>query len=102
MNTAVQVTMYLNESDKWHQILHMLRKENVAGAGAFHAVAGFIGRNSVHTAGLVDGGGNLPVVVVFVDYEEHVQRVLPLLRELAPDRLIVRENVVIEQSTLDT
>jgi PII-like signaling protein len=60
MNTAVQVTIYLNESDKWNQILQMLRRENVAGASAFHAVAGFNGRNQVHTAGLVEAGGNLP------------------------------------------
>ena len=101
MKTAVQVTIYLNESDKWHQILQMLRHENVAGASAFHAVAGFNGRNNVHTASLVEAGGNLPVVVVFVDFEEHVSRVLPKLREMAPHRLIVRENVVIEQGSLD-
>jgi hypothetical protein len=101
MNTAVQVTMYLNESDKWNEILRMLRRENVAGASAFHAVAGFNGRSQVHTSSLVEAGGNLPVVIVFVDFEEHVSRVLPKLFALAPNRLIVRENVTIEQSTLD-
>jgi uncharacterized protein len=101
MNTAIQVTMYLNESDKWGQILQMLRRENVAGASAFHAVGGFNGRNQVYTSGLVEAGGNLPVVIVFVDFEEHVRRVLPKLSELAPHRLIVRENVTIEQGTLD-
>jgi PII-like signaling protein len=49
----------------------------------------------------VEAGGDLPVIVVFVDFEEHVDRVLPKLFELAPDRLIVRENVVIEQNTLE-
>jgi PII-like signaling protein len=101
MNTAVQVTMYLNESDKWKQILQMLRRENVAGASAFHAVGGFNGRNNVHTSSLVEAGGNLPVVIVFVDFAEHVSRVLPKLFELAPHRLIVRENVTIEQGTLE-
>jgi len=101
MNTAVQVTMYLNEYDNWNQILQMLRRENVAGASAFHAVAGFNGRNQVHTSKLVDAGGNLPVVIVFVDSEEHVSRVLPKLFELAPHRLIVRENVTIEQGNLE-
>lgn len=101
MNTAVQITMYLNESDKWKQILQMLRKENVAGAGAFHAVGGFNGRGAVHTSGLVDAGGDLPVVIAFVDLEEHVTRVLPKLFELAPHRLIVREKVTIEQGNLD-
>ncbi len=100
MNTAVQVTMYLNESDKWRRILEVLRKENVAGASVLHAVGGFNGRNSVHTSSLVEGGGNLPVILIFVDLEEHVSRVLPKLCELAPQRLIVRENVVIEQSNL--
>jgi len=101
MNTAVQVTMYLNESDNWKQILQMLRHENVAGASVFHAVGGFNGRNQVHTSSLVETGGNLPVVIVFVDFEEHVSRVLPKLFELAPHRLIVRENVIIEQGTLE-
>jgi len=107
MLTAVQVTMYLNESDQWHhkplhaEILQFLRKENVASAAAFHAVAGFNGRSPVHTSSLVEAGGNLPVMIIFVDVEEHVSRVLPLLREMAPHRLIVRENVVIEQGNLD-
>jgi PII-like signaling protein len=100
MNTAVQVTMYLNESDQCAQILQMLRSEGVAGASAFHAIGGFNGRNAVHTTGLVDAGGNLPVMIIFVDLEEHVHRVLPKLFEMAPDRLIVRENVVIEQGSL--
>lgn len=101
MSTAVQVTMYLNESDKWNQILQTLRRENVAGASAFHAVGGFNGRSRVHTSGLVEAGGDLPVVIVFVDFAEHVTRVLPKLFELAPNRLIVRENVMIEQGNLD-
>ncbi len=100
MKTAVQVTMYLTESDDWSEVLQILHREGVAGASAFHAVAGFLGRNHVHTAGLVEAGGNVPVVVIFVDYEEHVSRVLPKLFELVPHRLIVRENVTIEQGTL--
>jgi PII-like signaling protein len=101
MTTAVQVTVYLNESDKWSEILHMLRRENAAGASAFHAVGGFNGRSPVHTSSLVDAGGDLPVVVIFVDSEEHVNRVLPKLFALAPHRLIVREAVRVEQGSLD-
>lgn len=105
---AVQITIYLNEADQWqHRPLHLeilkyLREENVAGATVFHAVAGFTGRGRVKTSSLVDAGGKLPVVIIFVDTEEHVQRVLPKLREMASHRLIVRENVVIEQGSLET
>ncbi len=104
---AVQVTMYLTEGDSWHrrplhlEILKYLREENVFGAAAFHAIAGFHGRGQVATAHLVEAGGELPVVVTFVDTDEHVERVLPHLREMAAHRLIVRENVVVEQGSLD-
>jgi len=104
---AVQVTIYLNEADQWHhrplhiEILNYLCKENVYGAAAVHAVAGFLGRHKVETTHLVDAGGKLPVIVTFVDTDEHVNRVLPTLKEMAAHRLIVRENVVLEQGNLD-
>ncbi|HTK96063.1 MAG TPA: DUF190 domain-containing protein [Terriglobales bacterium] len=104
---AVQVTLYLNESDRWQRralhlaILEYLRSENVAGATVFHGVAGFTGRQRVKTASLVDAGGKLPVILTFVDTTEHVERVLPKLREMAAHRLIVREDVTIEQGSLD-
>jgi hypothetical protein len=104
---AVQVTIYLNEADQWRhrplhlEILNYLRKENVYGAIALHAVAGFLGRHRVETAHLVEAGGKLPVVIIFVDTDEHVSRVLPTLKEMAAHRLIVRENVVLEQGNLD-
>lgn len=104
---AVQVTMYLNEADKWHhrplhlEVLNYLRREGVYAATAVHAVAGFLGRHQVETTHLVDAGGRLPVIVIFVDTDEHVNRVLPALKEMAPHRLIVRENVVLEQGNLD-
>src|ERR1700683_4055527 len=104
---AVQVTIYLNEADQWrHRPLHMeilnyLRTENVYAAASVHAVAGFLGRHRVETSHLVEAGGKLPVIIVFVDRDEHVNRVLPTLKEMAAHRLIVRENVVLEQGNLD-
>jgi uncharacterized protein len=104
---AVQVTIYLNEADQWHhrplhmEILSYLRKENVYAATALHAVAGFLGRHRVHTAHMVEAGGKLPVIITFVDTDDHVNRVLPTLKEMAAHRLIVRENVVLEQGNLD-
>jgi PII-like signaling protein len=104
---AVQVTIYLNEADQWHhrplhlEILNYLRKENVYAATTVHAVAGFLGRHRVETAHLVEAGGHLPVIITFVDTDEHVSRVLPTLKEMAAHRLIVRESVVLEQGNLD-
>jgi hypothetical protein len=100
---GVQVTIYLNEADEWHrkplylEMLNFLRAENVAGATVLHAVAGFTGRQRVESTHLVDAGGKLPVLLTFIDTEEHVERVLPKLKEMAPHRLIVWEKVHIEQ-----
>ena len=41
------------------------------------------------------------MVLSFVDTDEHIGRVLPKLKEMAAHRLIVRENVIIEQGSLD-
>jgi PII-like signaling protein len=106
---AVQVTIYLNEAEQWHhrplpmEILSYLRKENVYAATALHAVAGFLGHHRVKTAHMVEAGGKLPVIIIFifVDTDDHVNRVLPTLKEVAAHRLIVRNNVVLEQGNLD-
>jgi uncharacterized protein len=112
MASGVRITLYLDESDRakhdrakhgslHNEILQFLHHENIAGAYAFHAIAGFIGRNQIHTAGLVEASGKLPVIVTFVDTLEHIERVLPTLLDMAPHRLIVRENVNIVQNPFD-
>jgi hypothetical protein len=104
---AVQITIYLREDDKWQkrplhmEILNYLHEENVCAATAQHCVAGFLGRQRVKTSHLADAGGKLPVIITFVDTDEHVARVLPKLKEMAANRLIVREDVVLEQGNLE-
>ena len=104
---AVQVSIYINEADQWQrrplhmELLNYLRQENVYAATALHAVGGFLGRHRVKTAHMVEAGGKLPVIITFIDTDEHVERVLPRLKEMAGHRLIVRENVVLEQGELD-
>jgi uncharacterized protein len=104
---AVQISLYLNEGDEYRgralhlEVLNYLRAENVAGATVLHAVAGFTGRSRVKTSALVDAGGKLPLILTFIDADEHVTRVLPRLREMAGSRLIVRQEVGVEQGPFD-
>jgi hypothetical protein len=101
-NSAVQVTIYLNEADEWHhrplhlELLKYLREQEIPGATVLHAVAGFTGHSRVKASTLVDLGGKLPLVLTFIDKEEHVERVLPQIKQMAGHRLIVREKVTIE------
>ena len=104
---AIQISIYLSEADEWrHRPLHLellkyLREQQIAGATVLHAVAGFTGRGRVKTSTLVDAGGNLPLVLTFVDTAEHIDRVLPTIKEMTGQRLIVRENVTVEAGTLE-
>jgi PII-like signaling protein len=83
------------------EILNSLRRGNVYAVTAIHCVAGFLGRQRVETAHLVEAGGKLPVIIIFIDTDEHVAHVLPTPKEMAAHRLIVRENIVLEQGSLD-
>lgn len=104
--SAVQISIYLSEADEWHhrplhlELLNFLREQEIAGATVLHAVAGFTGRGRVKTSTLVDAGGRLPLVLTFVDRADHIDRVLPRVKEMAGHRLIVRESVTIETGEL--
>ena len=65
----------------------------MSGGTVVRGVAGFTGLKGVHTASLVDAGGKLPLVVTCIDTEEKVQRVLPMVREMAGQRLITIQPV---------
>jgi hypothetical protein len=103
---AVQVTIYLNEADQWrHRPLHMeilryLHEENVYAAPAVHCVAGFLGRHSREDGAHGRGRRQASRSDRLRGRDEHVSGVPPTLKEMAAHRLIVRENVVLEQGEL--
>jgi uncharacterized protein len=103
---AVQITLYLKESDEYKgrplhlQLLKLLQEEKIENAVVLHGAAGFIGGSRIKTSSLVDAGGKLPLVLIFVDEEPHIERVLPRVKEMAGNRMIARENVVIESGAL--
>ncbi len=108
---AVKISVYINEADQWNhrpmhlEVLRMLHQQGLAGGTVLRAVAGFTGGAGVQTTSLVDAGGKLPLVIEFVDTPENVERVLPLLKQMAGRRLITRQRVDVEQegsSTKDT
>lgn len=99
---AVKVSVYLNEADEWShrplhlEILRVLHQHGLAGGTVLRAIAGFTGQGRVETTSLVDAGGKLPLVVEFIDLEEKIDPVMPMLKKMAGHRLIVRQRVEIE------
>lgn len=96
---ATQLSIYLNEGDKYGDrllywaILEYLHSAKIAGATVLRAYAGFTGRGPLKTGLGGHGREELPLVVTFIDTEEHVNEVLPKLAEMVGKRLIVEETV---------
>ncbi|GAC1655383.1 MAG: hypothetical protein NVS9B15_16180 [Acidobacteriaceae bacterium] len=104
---AVQLTLYLSEGDQYKgrplhlQVLKCLQEEQIENAIAIHAIAGFVGGSRIKTASLVDAGGKLPLLLIAVDSEERIDRVLPRLKDMVGEkRTIARENVTVEHGVL--
>lgn len=93
-----RVTIYVNEADAWHgkpvhlAVLGYLASEGCAGGTVLRGVAGFTRAAGVVTTSLVDAGGKLPLVIEYIDQPETVERVLPKLREMVGNRLILVED----------
>jgi uncharacterized protein len=96
----VKVSVYINESDEWRrrplymEILRTLKDQGLSGGTVVRGVAGFTAKDGIHTSSLVDAGGNLPLVVEFIDSAANVARAMPHLKEMVGERLIVHHAVV--------
>ncbi len=103
----IQVSIYLSEADKCKRtplhraVVEYLYRENIAGATVIRAVGGFTGRGPLKTGVGGHGHRKLPLIVTFIDTEPHVRKVLPHLRELVGNRLIVKEKVALQHGVLD-
>ena len=99
----VRVSVYINEADEWHhrplhlEILRMLQEQGLAGGTVLRAVAGYTRSGGIQSTSLVDVGGKLPLVVEFIDTDAAIEQVMPLLKQMAGARLIVRAKVTVER-----
>jgi len=95
------VTIYLNEADQWEhrplhlEILRLLERSGCAGGTVVRGLAGFTAGRGIVTTSLVDVGSKLPVLVQLVERPEKVAEVMPTLRRMAGNRLIILQEVQI-------
>lgn len=95
----VLVRIFFGESDKWkHQplevaLLERLRREGFAGATVFRGVAGFGANSVIHTSHLLELSADLPVVIEIVDTSGQVEKLQPILEEMAGGALVTMEKV---------
>ena len=102
LGPAKKVTIHLNEDTSSgrdflsREILSLLLKEGVAGANLLRPEAGFGSHHRMHTyEGGSDTAQHMPLRIEFIDTEQNVKYLLPLLQELVTDGLIEAQDTVI-------
>ena len=99
-----QLTVFVTETDHYHHqalymaIIEMLRREGCSGATAVRGIAGFGASTLIHTATILRMSLDQPLMITVVDRPERIERVFEPLREMAPNALIVLQDVEVVQS----
>jgi CBS domain-containing protein/PII-like signaling protein len=103
---AVRVTIYIGESDRhrggnlYTAILEFLRREGAAGATVTRALAGFGAHSRIHTADIEVLSSDLPIRIEWIDLPERVERLLPQVRRMVNDGLILQDEVTVVQYSM--
>ena len=96
-----RVQIFIDEGDnddglsRYWTILEKLRAEGAAGATVVRGIAGFGAHSRIHSARLADLVSPLPLVVIWVDAPDRVERLLPAICEMVPEGLVTVEDVEI-------
>lgn len=89
--------VFIGEQDKWHgqplfeAIVHLARKQGLAGATCIKGFLGFGAKSHIHTAKILRLSEDLPVIIEIVDSEEKIQEFLPQLDTMIGDGLVTLE-----------
>ena len=96
---AKELRVYVGESDQFngrplYQAIVLLARElGLAGATVTRGMEGFGANSRIHTTNILRLSEDLPLVVVIVDSEEYIGRLLPHLNEMVTEGLITVHDV---------
>lgn len=89
--------IFIGEQDRWQgrplyeAIVHLAKKEGMAGATVLKGMMGFGCKSHMHTAKLLRLSEDLPIIIEMVDSEEKISAFLPHLDEMVREGLMTLE-----------
>ncbi len=96
MNASLKLLLiFVDENDVWGQvplyeaIVRRLRQLDVAGATVQVGIMGFSQHSRIHRPGLFGIPDDRPVTISVVDKEEKLRQVLPEIRSMVQEGLLV-------------
>ena len=106
---AKKVTIHLNEDTSSRsdylsrEIVALLLKQGVAGATVLRPEAGFGSHHRIHTQeGGMDTAQHMPLRIEFIDTEQNIRTLLPLLEALVTDGVIEAQDTIILKAAVGT
>lgn len=106
---AKKVTIHFNEDTSSRsdflsrEILSLLLNQGVAGATVLRPEAGFGSHHRIHTQeGGIDTAQHMPLRIEFIDTEQNIKTLLPMLRELVTDGLIEAQDTFVLKAAVGT
>ncbi|HXG65087.1 MAG TPA: DUF190 domain-containing protein [Blastocatellia bacterium] len=95
--------IFIGESDHWEgkplyeAIILKAREMGIAGATMLRGMMGFGANSRIHTAKILRLSEDLPIIVEIVDNAEKIERLLPVIDEMAQEGLVTLEKVRVIQ-----
>ncbi len=97
--TMVQAQIYLDQDDMYQEeplsehILRYLMHHEIRGATLFRADRGYGAQRHLHAPGRIGTLDERPIMITFIDTSTHVRAILPYIRSLLTDGIIVTSQV---------
>jgi PII-like signaling protein len=95
----LEVTVFLDEDDRYndeplHQyIMKYLLHHHIMGATVFSAIGGYGVKRHLHYPRKFGAADEGPLMILFIDEEEKINGVLPHLKEVVAEGLVVLKKV---------
>lgn len=95
----LEVTVFLDEDDMFNNeslplyIMKYLLHHHILGASMFAAMGGYGAKRHLHNPRKIGAADEGPMMILFIDEEEKVRGVLPHLKEVVAEGLIIMKKV---------
>lgn len=103
MESALQLTIFIEECDTWHhkplsaEIVDRAHDAGLAGATVLRGIEGFGASSVMHGFRLLSIKQDVPLAIVIVDEEERVRQFLPAVSRLIDGGLVIIEHIEVLQ-----
>ena len=109
MNEPVKVlVVFMNDVDRWNDeplssaLMRRLHQLDVAGATAHQGTMGFGHHHRLHHRGLFGISDNRPITITVVDAESKIRALVPEVRSMVREGLILMLDAELVAESLDT